>query len=135
MENIGQRLKVARESAHVTQLELAKMMNVSPGIISMWETQHRNIRAVQIEQAAGLLNVPVSQLMGEHVQTPSEQAKAPKPIAMSLTFVEKTLVEHFRRLPENVQLFQLAQIVECTNIIAEQAKQPAGKKPRRSPPA
>lgn len=57
---IGEKLKIARKRAGLTQKELAKRLGISPQNIHAYETGRRNPKRQRIAEFAEKLNVPVS---------------------------------------------------------------------------
>ena len=131
MTQLGERLRAARESMRITQLDLAKRIGVSRAAVSQWEANIRTAGTGHLRKAAEALHVPVADLLGD-ASAGSAWAEAAtaatRMLDMRVTFHEKALVEMFRVLPENVRYFQLAQIAECVAIA--QGANAARKKPR-----
>ena len=59
-------LKVLRKRAGLTQVELARKLHVANGTIAMWETGKREPNFETIQKIAGILNVSIDDLIGEH---------------------------------------------------------------------
>lgn len=61
---IGERIKVYRKLAGLTQKELGELAGVATGTIQQYELGKRQPRIEQLEKIATALNVPVADLLG-----------------------------------------------------------------------
>ncbi|EAC7182500.1 XRE family transcriptional regulator [Listeria monocytogenes] len=62
--NIGKRISELRNKKGISQLQLAKDLNVSTSTVSMWETNKRAIKNERIIQLADYFNVTTDYLLG-----------------------------------------------------------------------
>ena len=62
-EVVGQRLKIARRNAKLTQTKLAKKLNISFQQIGKYEKGQNGLNAIRIVQISNLLNIPKSHLL------------------------------------------------------------------------
>ena len=62
-EVVGQRLKIARKNAKLTQTNLAKKLNISFQQIGKYEKGQNGLNAIRIVQISNLLNIPKSYLL------------------------------------------------------------------------
>ncbi|TYU82816.1 helix-turn-helix transcriptional regulator [Listeria monocytogenes] len=62
--NIGKRISELRNKKGISQLQLAKDLNVSTCTVSMWETNKRAIKNERIIQLADYFNVTTDYLLG-----------------------------------------------------------------------
>ena len=68
-EVVGQRLKIARRNAKLTQTKLAKKLNISFQQIGKYEKGQNGLNAIRIVQISNLLNIPKSYLL-ENIELP-----------------------------------------------------------------
>ena len=102
--SIGQRIKSAREQRGMTQDEVAKLCKTTKQTIFKYENEIvTNIPYDKIELLSAALNVTPSYLFGwdEKKNSPSE---------LPLTEGEKSLIELFRKVPEDKQAMALQMI-------------------------
>lgn len=57
LENIGKRIRELRESAGMTQIELAKIMNIRREVVAKWETGTQDLKSENTVILANLFNV------------------------------------------------------------------------------
>ncbi|EAD7292715.1 XRE family transcriptional regulator [Listeria monocytogenes] len=62
--NISKRISELRNKKGISQLQLAKDLNVSTSTVSMWETNKRAIKNERIIQLADYFNVTTDYLLG-----------------------------------------------------------------------
>ena len=62
-EVVGQRLKIARTNAKLTQTNLAKELNISFQQIGKYEKGQNGLNAIRIVQISNLLTIPKSYLL------------------------------------------------------------------------
>ena len=70
-EIVGERLKVARKNANLTQTNLAKKLNISFQQIGKYEKGQNGLNAIRIVQISNLLNIPKSYLL-ENIESLGE---------------------------------------------------------------
>jgi len=114
--DIGPRIRALRERRRMTQLELAEKVGVNPTAVTLWEskTTPRGITHKNLGKVAEALSVSVSELLGER-EIPESTGRSPMS-SIIVTAAEKTLLELFRSFPQELQLLQLAQFVECAKL-------------------
>ena len=72
---LGQRLRVARERAGMTQTEAAQFIDVTSAALNQYESGKRRVDALSLERLARLYGVSLRSLFGEEVvQTDWEEA-------------------------------------------------------------
>jgi len=64
MENLGKTIKRLREEKKLTQPQLAKLMGVSNGIISIWENNINEPKATYIKKLALIFGVSSDLILG-----------------------------------------------------------------------
>lgn len=64
MENLGQKLKELRNDRGLTQPQVAKILNVSSGIISAWENNLYEPKASNIKRICQVYKVSADYLLG-----------------------------------------------------------------------
>jgi transcriptional regulator with XRE-family HTH domain len=72
----GDRLAAARESADMTQAQLAKRLGVKKSTLAGWEQDLSEPRANKLSMAAGMLNVSIVWLLtgeGEGIDSPEDE--------------------------------------------------------------
>ena len=67
MKGLGETIKALRLEKGLTQPELAKLVGVSNGMISVWENNVNEPKASYIKALAIALDVSVSVLLGEEI--------------------------------------------------------------------
>ena len=67
MKGLGETIKSLRIEKGLTQPQLAKMVGVSNGMISIWENNVNEPKASYIKALATALDVSVSVLLGEEI--------------------------------------------------------------------
>lgn len=67
MKGLGETIKALRIEKGLTQLQLAKMVGVSNGMISIWENNVNEPKASYLKALATALDVSVSVLLGEEL--------------------------------------------------------------------
>ncbi len=63
MENLGEKIKALRQEKGFTQPQLAKLVGVSNGIISIWENNINEPKATYIKKLALVLEVSADYLL------------------------------------------------------------------------
>jgi transcriptional regulator with XRE-family HTH domain len=113
--DVGDRLRARREKLGMTQGELAAKLGVHVATVTLWENRknRRKISTKYIQKIAEVLNIRVSELLGEK-NIPAQTTRDPPPI-MTQNSAEVQLLRMFRLMSEKLQLWQLAQFIECVN--------------------
>ena len=62
---IGSRIKIKRKENRFTQIELAKLVNVSPQVISNWERGYSDLSSSDVARLADALNCSTEYLLGK----------------------------------------------------------------------
>ena len=68
MEQLGERIKTLRLEKALTQPQLAKMIGVSNGMISIWENNINEPKATYVKKLAEVLEVSTDYLLGLNEQ-------------------------------------------------------------------
>jgi hypothetical protein len=91
--------------------------------VTLWENvkARRKVAAKYLPRIAQILNIRVAELLGEE-GTLEQTTRDPLPI-MTQSSAEVQLLRMYRLMSEKLQLWQLAQFIECVN----------GGKPRYAP--
>lgn len=69
MEKLGEKIKELRTNEKLSQPELAKIIGVSNGIISIWENNINEPKATYIKKLAQYFNVTTDYLLGLEDET------------------------------------------------------------------
>jgi transcriptional regulator with XRE-family HTH domain len=69
----GQRIKLARKKAGLTQAELAARLNIPYQELGQWELDHRNPKKENIAKIAAALGIDVSDLLGYTAEPKKEK--------------------------------------------------------------
>ncbi|MBQ8429475.1 MAG: helix-turn-helix transcriptional regulator [Clostridia bacterium] len=64
MKNLGETIKAARIEKNLTQPQLAKIVGVSAGMISIWENNINEPKASYIKALAAALDISADYLLG-----------------------------------------------------------------------
>lgn len=64
MDSLGQKIKELRKEKNLTQPELARLLNVSNGVISFWENNINEPKATYVKQLAIIFNVSSDYILG-----------------------------------------------------------------------
>lgn len=96
------RIQKLRKDKGLSQLELAKAINVHQTAISQWETEKTNPDMTTIQILADYFNVTVDYLLGR-TDAPASVSAAKKPPAEAegLTDIQRQVYGIIRRLSEN----------------------------------
>jgi transcriptional regulator with XRE-family HTH domain len=110
--DVSDRLREARKLAGMRQQDLADALGVSDTTVIMWENPRyqRRIPPKHLKKIAEILRVEVSDLLGEPAP-----ANLPAASLTTNNLAEKQLLKLFRLMPEELQLVQLAQFIECAS--------------------
>ena len=116
---IADNLKLLRKKQKMTQTDLAKALNLSPGTIGMWETNKRNPDIQTLKRVADFLGVSVSEIVGDFESPPQSAAFEHPPIqqdAPGITESEREILALFRRLTD----IQRGELIGRAKVMAEQ---------------
>ncbi len=80
-DNLGQKIRIAREASGITQEELAKEIGVEPPTVSRWETGAFRPRPETIQKLAAILGRKTDWLLGIDASNNDEVRKEFKEIA------------------------------------------------------
>ncbi|MDE5728718.1 MAG: helix-turn-helix domain-containing protein [Clostridia bacterium] len=64
MENLGAKIKTLRQSAGLTQPQLAEMVGVSKAVISFWENDVNEPKASYVKVLATIFGVSADYILG-----------------------------------------------------------------------
>lgn len=64
--NVGQRIAHLRERKGLSQVQMAKELNIAPSTLGMWETNKRGLKEDSIKQLADFFNVTTDYLLGQN---------------------------------------------------------------------
>jgi len=113
---LSDRIRAARVRRKLTQAQLAELVGVQATAVVHWEDKknRRHISGPHLRKVAEVLGVTVSSLLGEgEVPISLNHSRVSN---MTITHAEKTLLELFRSFPQELQLLQLANFVECAKL-------------------
>jgi class 3 adenylate cyclase len=66
LDDLGQRLRERREAQHLTQLDIAQALQVSPQAVSKWERGENAPDIILLATLCGLLGITTDWLLGRH---------------------------------------------------------------------
>ncbi|MGH1423511.1 MAG: helix-turn-helix domain-containing protein [Pseudooceanicola sp.] len=104
----GDRIAGARESAGISQSELAKRLGVRLATLRGWENDRAEPRANKLQMMAGLLNVSLAWLLngeGEGAPTPQDEAVISKDVTSILTEIRDVRAQ-MGRMSERLGLLE-----------------------------
>ncbi len=84
-EDIGRRLREARQYLGLSQHAVASHLGVTDSTVSAMESGKRKVTGLEVQQLARLYRVPVNQLLEDPAETPSQVA-APSDATISALF-------------------------------------------------
>lgn len=116
---IADNLKLLRKKQKMTQTDLAKALNLSPGTIGMWETNKRNPDIQTLKRIADFFGVSVSEIVGDSESPPQSVAfehPAIQQAAPGITESEREILALFRRLTD----IQRGELIGRAKVMAEQ---------------
>ena len=116
---IADNLKLLRKKQKMTQTDLAKALNLSPGTIGMWETNKRNPDIQTLKRIADFFGVSVSEIVGDSESPPQNVAfehPAIQQAAPGITESEREILALFRRLTD----IQRGELIGRAKVMAEQ---------------
>lgn len=90
---IAKNIKALREHHDISQVELAKMLDVTDRAISAWETGIKEPRIKNIRKIAEIFNVPPSKIMDGDLETYYKSKTSPTPAQAEAEEVEKWLTD------------------------------------------
>lgn len=96
MSKFSIRLSELRQAGGLTQVELAKRLDISRSTLGMYELGRREPDIETLEKIADFFNVDMDFLLGNSDKT----TKIIKRQELPLTDVERTLLNYFRSLPD-----------------------------------
>jgi Zn-dependent peptidase ImmA (M78 family)/transcriptional regulator with XRE-family HTH domain len=124
---IGERLKQIRDSAHMSQQEVAAHLGITPSALSQYEKGKRRIEALQLEKLSHLYGVPLGAFFGRG-EPKADWEEALRSMAQKLSSVSKAGIAY---LIEQVKA--LATLYNITNspkpVIPHQPFAPLGEEP------
>lgn len=77
---IARNIKALREHHNISQVDLAKMLDVTDRAISAWETGIKEPRIKNIRKIAELFNIPPSEIMDGNLETYYKSKTSPAPV-------------------------------------------------------
>lgn len=94
---IGSRIKAKRKENRFTQIELAKLVSVSPQVISNWERGYSDLSSNDVARLADALNCSTEYLHGknpdEKIARPSLTTKDELDMAKRMEKMKRDLIE------------------------------------------
>jgi transcriptional regulator with XRE-family HTH domain len=112
---VGQRVKVLRNDAGISQTVLAEELGVTFQQVQKYEKGVNRIGAGRLTKIAGVLNVPVSKLLGlneEPSATNGGRGNAASPLELLTTPGALRLLRAYAKLEEGVMRRSIVAIVE-----------------------
>ena len=91
---LGERIKELRKRNNLTQIDLAKEMEVTKGTVSTWETNRRRPSFETLDALASLFNVNMAYLLGSSNDDTSAGQPEEGRNDMALSQVEEDLTEY-----------------------------------------
>ena len=91
---LGERIKELRKRNNLTQIDLAKEMEVTKGTVSTWETNRRRPSFETLDALASLFNVNMAYLLGSSNDDTSGGQSEEGCNDMALSQVEEDLTEY-----------------------------------------
>ena len=91
---LGERIKELRKRNNLTQIDLAKEMEVTKGTVSTWETNRRRPSFETLDALASLFNVNMAYLLGSSNDDTSAGQSEEGRNDMALSQVEEDLTEY-----------------------------------------
>lgn len=73
--NLGEKLKMLRKRKGITQIEFARLFNISNGAIALWETNRRQPDYEMLNRISNYFNVSIDFLLNENQDTPTQQKR------------------------------------------------------------
>ena len=116
MPDYGDRIRAARERAGLTQRELAEAVGVSEVAVTLWENKKHPRRPGEghWQKVTEILNLSDEATEDDHDKRP--RMRAPKVTTYALNKAERALLDLFRSFPQELQLLQLANFVQCAKL-------------------
>lgn len=99
------RLKELRETAKISQMELAQKLGVKQSTISTWERGRRDPDTDTVKKLAEIFGVSIDYLL--ELNNDNEKAS---PEEDAIRKKEVVLIENFKKLPEEQQAFVLRMV-------------------------
>ncbi len=119
---LGERIKELRKQNHMTQVDLAKKLNVTKGTVSTWETNSRTPNFDTMEEMCSLFNVGMDYLTGRSDDATPPSFGESDADNLALMTVEDDLTEYafkYARLDQYgrdaVESIILAEYNRCRN--------------------
>lgn len=91
---LGERIKELRKRNNLTQIDLAKAMEVTKGTVSTWETNRRRPSFETLDALSSLFNVNMAYLLGSSNNATSTGQSEEGRNDMALSQVEEDLTEY-----------------------------------------
>ena len=91
---LGERIKELRKRNNLTQIDLAKEMEVTKGTVSTWETNRRRPSFETLDALASLFNVNMAYLLGSSNDDTSAGQSEEERDDAALSQVEEDLTEY-----------------------------------------
>jgi transcriptional regulator with XRE-family HTH domain len=112
---VGQRIKVLRNDAGISQTVLAEELGVTFQQVQKYEKGVNRVGAGRLTKIAGVLNIPVSKLLGldeEPSATSRERGNAASPLQLLTTPGALRLLRAYAKLEEGVMRRSVVSLVE-----------------------
>ena len=106
--SLGKRIKELRKTKNLTQIEFAKLFQISSGTIAMWETDKRQPDFTTLQKLADFFGVSTDYLLGR-----TENALDRRP----LSDIAENFVKEFGELFSDENFQKLAGIYKVMNEI------------------
>lgn len=94
---IGERIAQLRKSRSMSQLQLAKTLNIATSTLGMYETNKRKPNMEMLEKLADFFGVSIDYLLGRETSDKSD-IDLDKAIDNAMSFDGKPVTEHDRKM-------------------------------------
>ena len=121
---VGQRIKVLRNDAGISQTVLAEELGVTFQQVQKYEKGVNRVGAGRLTKIAGVLNVPVSKLLGldeESIATSSSHGNSASPLQLLTTPGALRLLRAYAKLEDGAMRRSIVALAENVAVSREGA--------------